>query len=337
MARPTFASGSRRNDLKGMARLRCGLAFMSGALLCLTRSGGNDWGRCRLGLRCGSLKARPHRAISGWSFAEKQLDRFPDGYKKCLAYKSLGAALKTLITIAAAIAAFGFASSASATDLSTSAADMPTEMPVNSPMAAPIFDWTGFHLGLNTSYNFSNNKLTTLTGLGWTSIPDPDAFGIGGQFGYRYQIAPGIVLGLEGDMSWLSANTGRALYNRNDGLIGGDEGQTQLTWDAGVRGQLGYSMGRFLPYLTGGLALIHEKGCVGVPGGACYATKSYNSTRAGWTAGVGLAYALTNAWIVNGEYRYADFGSKTYVTGDGTKPTSNLQVQKVLLGLSYQF
>ena len=248
-----------------------------------------------------------------------------------------GAALKNLITIVAAIAAFGFASSASATDLPASAAGMPAEMPVKSPMAAPIFNWTGFHLGLNTSYNFSNNKLTSPNGIGWTSIPDPDAFGFGGQFGYRYQIASGIVLGLEGDVSWLSANTGRALFNRNDGLIGGDEGQTQLTWDAGVRGQLGYSMGRFLPYLTGGLAFIHEKGCSGVPGGACYAGTSYGSTRTGWTVGAGLAYALTNAWTASAEYRYADFGSKTYFAAGSGNTTSYLQVHKLVLGLSYQF
>ena len=39
-----------------------------------------------------------------------------------------------------------------------------------------------------------------------------------------------------------------------------------------------------------------------------YAADQRTSTRAGWTLGGGVEYAVNPHWSVRGEYRYADFG-----------------------------
>jgi opacity protein-like surface antigen len=40
---------------------------------------------------------------------------------------------------------------------------------------------------------------------------------------------------------------------------------------------------------------------------------SLDSTKIGWVAGAGLEYAVTNSWIVRGEYLYHQFAGDTFV------------------------
>ena len=57
-----------------------------------------------------------------------------------------------------------------------------------------------------------------------------------------------------------------------------------------MRGRIGYATGQFLPYITGGLAVMSDDG----------------SARAGWTIGAGLEYALARNISIKGEYLYVD-------------------------------
>jgi outer membrane immunogenic protein len=137
------------------------------------------------------------------------------------------------------------------------AADMPTKAPA---MYAPFaYNWTGPYVGLNA-------------GGGWIRDTGTNHNGglIGGTIGYNFQAAGPWVWGLEGDLDYFS--------NRDQKYLGT------------VRGRLGYATDRWLPYLTGGLAVMNDNG------------RAY----AGWTLGAGVEYAILRNTSVKLEYLYVD-------------------------------
>ena len=89
------------------------------------------------------------------------------------------------------------------------------------------------------------------------------------------------------------------------------------TWLATVRGRVGYSFDRWLPYITGGGAW--GKVYLDAPGSAV------NDTKGGWTAGAGVEYAIGPAWTVKLEYLYVDLGDATCGTAACVLP-ANAQV-----------
>ena len=241
--------------------------------------------------------------------------------------------MKKLLLASAALFALG---------ASASAADLPARAPAMAP--APVFvgmNWSGFYVGLQAGYLWSDNTITIPQPGGpafnFTATPGPDAFSIGGQIGYRHQYANGFVVGVEADVSALLDSRNGGPYF---GALGAFPSASEHKWDASLRLQLGYSMGRWLPYLTGGVSFLNEDGCQApTAGAACILGTAYNSTRTGWTIGAGVAFAVTNNLIVNAEYRFADYGSKTYSTPGWAlfRTESDLQTSKVLVGLSWKF
>src|SRR5262249_55790947 len=116
------------------------------------------------------------------------------------------------------------------------AADLWTKAP---PYLAPP-PWAGFYAGLNAGGSwataetpFSSSNLSGLLG--------------GGQLGYNWQ-AGQVVFGVEGDFQASTQSTS------SNGAIGGipftvDQ---KLPWFATFRGRLGYGLGSWLLYVTGG-------------------------------------------------------------------------------------
>jgi outer membrane immunogenic protein len=94
------------------------------------------------------------------------------------------------------------------------AADMAIKAP---PPPAPVYNWTGWYVGVNVGASFGRAKTdfnvapvsvtTNIPGLGTFNIPafsgsnteDPSGFMGGGQIGYNWQISPIWVVGLEAD------------------------------------------------------------------------------------------------------------------------------------------
>ncbi len=237
--------------------------------------------------------------------------------------------------VMATIAAFATLTAAAA------AADLPTRKSAPVPAPEPAFSWTGFYLGANVSGDGIQSRLTVAAiGTPFYSHPDTTAFGVGGQLGYRYQFSDNIVAGVEADASALFESRGKSAYYSAGGAPGGGYGYDQSRADGSVRLSLGYAMGRWLPYATGGVAFLDERGCGSelFPTN-CVVLTGFDDTRTGWTVGGGGAYAFTDHLIGNVEFRYADFGSHTYSTpriGEGST-TAQLQEEKVLAGLSWKF
>src|SRR5207245_1112150 len=102
---------------------------------------------------------------------------------------------------------------------------------------------------------------------------------IGGTVGYNWQINQ-FVIGAEGDIDWSGIRGSTSVFCPTGC-------ETRNAWLATVRGRLGYAFGRFLPYLTAGLAVGDIRASrPGFPGGSI--------TSAGWAAGAGIEVGIVS-------------------------------------------
>jgi outer membrane immunogenic protein len=236
-----------------------------------------------------------------------------------------------------AFAVFAIASAASA-------ADLPHKAPAYIPPPAPVYNWTGFYVGLHAGYGWMRSD-TSLDAL-FNGIPTsfasvdaeeiPDRFRIdtsgfigGGQAGVNYQINRALI-GIEADLSYSGIKGDSTI---SGSVTSGGPPVTQpflsvqsqdLKWLATVRGRLGYlPTDSLLLYATGGLAIgrleeSHRLQFLGV-GGTTY-VGSDNSTRSGWTVGAGAEYRISGNWTAKLEYLYFDLGSTTVIATDVASP-----------------
>jgi outer membrane immunogenic protein len=170
------------------------------------------------------------------------------------------------------------------------AADLPPRypQPYRVPVYSPVFNWTGFYLGINGGGGWGRSQ--------WDGIDKFDVSGglIGGTIGYNWQWGQAVV-GVEGDIDWSGIRGSTT-------TLCGPGCETRNHWLATVRGRVGYAFDRFLPYLTAGLAVGDIRANVaGFPGGSI--------TTAGWTVGGGLEVGIVSNVSVKAEYLFVDLGN----------------------------
>jgi len=191
---------------------------------------------------------------------------------------------------------------------SVQAADLPARVEPAAPVAyVPVFSWTGFYIGGELGWIQTNPEYTTgavLLGAPFvvTSGSNKNGLSYGALAGYNYQMG-NVVLGIEGDFEGWTVGT------LNYTAITGDFLTAHSKWGGSVRGRLGYAADRALFYLTGGAAFVSNETSIPTTG----ISIGDDSTRVGWTVGVGLDYAFTNNWFTGVEYRYSQFESKSFV------------------------
>jgi len=92
-------------------------------------------------------------------------------------------------------------------------------------------------------------------------------------------------------------------------------------WAGATRVRAGYAMDRFLPYVAAGVAYTKLEGSINGWGedpatGGKIADSDVSGkdheTFTGWILGVGADYAMTDNVLLRAEYRYSDYGDKTY-------------------------
>jgi len=213
--------------------------------------------------------------------------------------------------------------------------------PAPAEPVAPIylpFSWTGFYVGAQAGYSWFDGKQTfpPFDPSTFYSNLRPNTFTLGGQAGYRYQFNGGVVVGVEGDIySYFDQNV-------KEPIAGAAPNGAELTVKFGgsAKAQLGYAFDRFLPYVTGGVAFIdYSGGSAVIVGGPIFPGTAYSETKVGWTVGAGLAYAFTDHWVGNVEYRYSDYGSSNFATPFAFAGTTKLKLTEnaIKLGISYKF
>jgi outer membrane immunogenic protein len=186
----------------------------------------------------------------------------------------------------------------------------------------PAFTWQGFYAGINHGYGFGKSTFNGAAGSGQT---DPSGALLGSTLGYNFQSGD-FVYGVEGDVdySWMKATADSAAP------CPGCEVTNHYLGTARVR--LGYAMGRWMPYVTGGGAFGDVQ--VSTPAGG-----SQYKNQIGWTVGAGIEHAY-DLWNMSAklEYLYADLGS---VNCDalhcGASIDTDFHTNIVRLGLNFHF
>lgn len=207
------------------------------------------------------------------------------------------------------------------------AGDLPPYSPPPAPAPfVPAYSWTGLYLGGQIGYGWGTDTLTVFP-FGFGTNFSPNGVLGGAHVGYNFQMNQ-FVAGLEGDVEGTGISRkfspGGVLYS------------TQIPVQGSIRGRLGVALDRVLLYATGGAAFAGFD--------TSYTGFGYNASsqsRAGWTVGGGIEYAVTDNWSVRAEYRYADFGHLTdftpFVFGPGSTVTHHETENAIRAGFSYKF
>jgi outer membrane immunogenic protein len=225
--------------------------------------------------------------------------------------------MKAFLFSSAAVLAFaGAVGTTSAADL----ARRPPPPPTKAPAAPPVYNWTGAYIGINGGYGFGRSK--------WNGLPasfDVNGGMVGGQLGYNWQFGQ-FVYGVEGDGDWTDLRGTANMANCNVGC------KTKNDFLSTARGRVGYAADRWLPYVTGGLAVGDIKATV--PG-----FTGIDKTNAGWTAGGGLEFAVTGNWTAKAEYLYVDLGKASCSVNCGLPLGNNVSLTTNVVrgGLNYRF
>ena len=194
-----------------------------------------------------------------------------------------------------------------------SAADLPMRAaPPAAPFiaAAPVFTWTGFYVGVNAGYGWSDDDNDAVA----LADEDDDGGFLGGaQVGYNYQIGS-FVVGLEGDIQYVDFGR-EGVFNFRDEQGNARQGEFESSdWFGTVRARAGVAFGQALIYATGGFAFADDA--------------------TGWTAGGGVEYAFTNNLSAKIEGLYVSLDADN---DDGFDFDNDVDFGVVRAGLNFRF
>ena len=271
--------------------------------------------------------------------------------------------MKNFLLTTVALSTLAIAAPAVAADL---AARPYTKAPA---MMAPIYNWTGFYIGGNAGYGFSNREDITTTGQVAGNIANVvggarpglvnlrrDGFVGGGQIGYNWQTSPNFVFGLEADIQYTDLNRSVTVVTAplppGVGTLN-NTFNSKLDYLGTVRGRVGYTWGATMLYATGGFAyggVDNSASFTGTLGNVQFVGRD-RTTKTGYTVGGGIEHMFSPNWSVKAEYLYYDLGSSNVnvalvpglapapVSGGGTGYDSRFRNDGhiVRAGLNYKF
>ena len=188
-------------------------------------------------------------------------------------------------------------------------------MVYKAPPAPAPYNWTGFYIGAYLGADWGKTNWTFADG----SSLNPHFAGLlgGGEIGYNYQIGKW-VLGVEGD---IGATNARGVQPCPSGFFNNCEISTD--WLSTATARVGYAYwDRLLAYVKAGAVIAQDRAqsvcdtgsrptvagvvLVGCP------SDGDSKTRAGWTAGWGTEFGLTQNVSVKSEFMYFVLGSDRY-------------------------
>jgi outer membrane immunogenic protein len=211
-------------------------------------------------------------------------------------------------------------------------------------VVAPVYDWSGFYVGVFGGGGYGNHNLNNALGpagyADYTLNYDSTGAVGGGEVGYQWQ-SGSYVVGFVADGMW-SGIKGSDNFRSTDAFGNASNDATSLRFAGTVRGLGGIAVDRLLLFFTGGWAygqLDHTNT------DTVFGVDTFSNNRSGLVGGGGIAYAITNNLIGKLEYKYFDFGpftragiSATGFTPNGQLPYSIASTYSVMtIGFDYKF
>lgn len=220
----------------------------------------------------------------------------------------------------AVAAGLAFAALFIATVVPARAADWLGEPPLRGMISGATTRWDGIYFGGTYGYSSAevdfSGAVSDFSGNG-ISISNETArkTSYGGFVGYNFTWDSQLVFGIEGTYNHLSsdltmsgsdqATSGSTTYDASSSVTLKDYGT--------LRGRVGYSVGRFLPYAQVGLAVAHlsyETTGTSTSGGTpttVFSSGNGDAWRPGIDAGLGVDISVTANVFLRGEYEYVAF------------------------------
>ena len=190
------------------------------------------------------------------------------------------------------------------------------EAKVVQPVTEELCNWTGFHIGIQGGYTWSDMRWIDSDS---SLLPDPGSdtegpqvlssqdltgfFG-GGEVGYDYQWHSW-VFGIVGDFSYSEVVTkGFPLVGDGTNDTSNDRFWVRNDWNGSIAGRIGYAWNKWLLYGKGGVAFGHIK----VRQDHAEDVFTADDTRWAPLVGVGLEYMITCHWSAKVEYEHDFYG-----------------------------
>ncbi|MCA1394153.1 porin family protein [Bradyrhizobium sp. IC3123] len=224
-----------------------------------------------------------------------------------------------------------------------SAADLAARPYTKAPAIAPIYDWSGFYVGINGGGGWAEKCWDIYNDAGFTVAPpfregchNASGATVGGQIGYRWQ-ATNWVFGVEAQGNWAD------FTGSNSSLFYGNFTNRSKVDAFGLfTGQVGYSWNNVLWYVKGGAAVTRDK-YEGVITSIDLVFDRANETRWGGVVGTGFEFGFAPNWSLALEYDHLFMGnrditfSSSIVPGVTRGDTIRQDVDIVTARINYRF
>ncbi|HEV3492935.1 MAG TPA: carbohydrate porin [Reyranella sp.] len=210
--------------------------------------------------------------------------------------------------------------------------------PVVPAMADEGRNRSGFYVGGHAGYVFGNANATLADPLGLSSAGGVSLYGtsFGGiQAGYEHYFPSRLMLGIEVDGSFFDQlDNARVLSYRATATGTASE---ELEYEASLRGRIGFDLGGWTPFVTGGIAWASTRySRIDLTTGNEDANPS--NIRRGYIVGGGVDYRLDSRWSARAEYLYTNFGLGGFAFASApARYDSQYDQHQFRLGLNYKF
>ena len=204
---------------------------------------------------------------------------------------------------------------------------------------APVWSWTGFYVGADAGYGWSNvDHSVSINALSVST--KPSGF-IGGIYaGYNWQFGQQFVAGLETDIAWANIADTSGIVGKIGLVPFAIQAEDTLHWLGTTRARLGFlPVQSLMIYGSVGVAyggvedhVISSLGSSSIQSSFAQSF-SASESRFGWAIGAGTEWAITNNLLTRAEWLHYDLGS----TSNAFDVTSNHSGNIVRTGLSFKF
>src|SRR5262249_36484395 len=204
---------------------------------------------------------------------------------------------------------------------------------------APVWSWTGFYIGADAGYGWSNvNHSVAINAVSVSTKPSGFVGGI--YAGYNWQFGQQFVAGLETDIAWANITDTSGVVGKIGLVPFAIQAQDTLRWLGTTRARLGFlPVQSIMIYGSVGVAyggvednVISSVGSSSIQSSFAQSF-SASDTRLGWAVGAGTEWAITNNLLARAEWLHYDLGS----TSNASNLTSSHSGNIVRTGLSFKF